>query len=208
MIKKRKIPLYSLVVLFTAAIIFSAASASAKGQINLLAKATFGDWAEYSVTRENKTIPLLGFKDQKHWRTVSAVDDSSVRIDEYFMMGGRRTTGLGRLVQLSKPFEPIAGLAETAVVTVISENAETLTLAGKSYACTKIQRKINQPVDDEKFQAKWVGTSTIWICPDIPLGGLVKMENSYEEQLNSSAEVNKIVETWMLTGFGFKNWKE
>ena len=208
MIKKKKIPLYSQVTFFTAAIIFSAASAFAMSQVNLLAKAAFGDWAEYSVTRENKTIPLLGFKDQKHWRTVSAVDDSSVRIDEYIMMGGRRTTGLGRLVPLSKPFEPISGLAETAVVTVISENAEILTLAGKSYACTKIQRKINQPVDDEKFQAKWVGTSMIWICPDVPLGGLVKMENNYEDQLNSSAEVNKIVETWVLTDFGFKNWKE
>jgi hypothetical protein len=202
MIKKRKLALYSPVVLF------AAVSAFAVSQVNLLTKAAFGDWAEYSVTRENKTIPLLGFKDQKHWRTISAVDDSSVRIDEYFMMGGQRTTGLGRLVPLSKPFEPISGLAETAVVTIISENAETLTLAGKSYACTKIQRKINQPVDDEKFQAKWAGTSTIWICPDVPLGGLVKMENSYEDQLNSSAEVNKIVETWVLTDFGFKNWKE
>jgi len=202
MIKKKKLPSYSLVILFTAA------SAFGKDQINLLTKAAFGDWAEYSVTRENKTIPLLGFKDQKHWRTVSVVDESGVRIDEYLMMGGSRTTGLGRLVSLSKPFEPISGLAETAAVTVVSESTETLTLAGKSYACTKIQRKINQPVDDEKFQAKWVGTSTIWICPDVPLGGLVKMENSYEDQLNSSSEVNKIVETWVLTDFGFKNWKE
>lgn len=202
MLKKRKLLLYSLIAFF------AGASSFAMSQVNLLTKAASGDWAEYSVTRENKTIPLLGFKDQKHWRTVSVVDDSGVRIDEYLMMGGQRTTGLGRLVSLSKPFEPISGLAEAATVTVASESAETLNLAGKSYACTKIQRKINQPVDDEKFQPKWVGTSTIWICPDVPLGGLVKMENSYEEQLNTSAEANKIVETWVLTDFGFKNWKE
>jgi hypothetical protein len=202
MLKKRKLLLYSLIVFF------AGASAFAMSQANLLTKASSGDWAEYSVTRENKTIPLLGFKDQKHWRTVSVVDESGVRIDEYLMMGGQRTTGLGRLVSLSKPFEPISGLAEAATVTVVSESAETLTVAGKSYACTKIQRKINQPVDDEKFQTKWAGTSTIWICPDVPLGGLVKMENSYEEQLNTSAEANKIVETWVLTDFGFKNWKE
>jgi hypothetical protein len=208
MLKKREFQVYSTVVFFFAAIIFTAAYAFARDQVNLLTKAEFGDWAAYSVTRENKTIPLLGFKDQKHWKTVSMADESSVRIDEYFEMGGRRTTGLGRLFPLSKPFEPISGLAETTVVTVVSESAETLTLAGKSYACTKIQRKINQPVNDEKFQGKWVGTSTIWICPDVPLGGLVKMENSYEDQLNSSADVNKIVETWVLTDFGFKNWKE
>jgi hypothetical protein len=202
MLNKRKLELYAMIVLF------AAASAFALSQVNLLTKAEFGDWAEYSVTRENKTIPLMGFKDQKHWRTISVVDDSSVRIDEYFEMAGQRTTGLGRIVPLSKPFEPIAGLAETATVTVVSESPETLTLAGKSYACTKIQRKINQPVNDEKFQGKWAGTSTIWICPDVPLGGLVKMENNYEEQLNSSTEANKIVETWVLTNFGFKNWKE
>lgn len=200
--KKRTFPSYFLIALFVTA------SAFAEGQVNLLTKADFGDWAEYSVTRENKTIPMLGFKDQKRWRTVSVVDESGVRIDEYFMMAGQRTTGLGRIVSLSKPFEPISGLAETARVTVVSESAETLTLAGKSYSCTKIQRKINQPVDDEKFQAKWEGTSTLWICPDVPLGGLVKMENSYTEQLNSSVEANKIVETWMLTDFGFKDWKE
>jgi hypothetical protein len=202
MLKKRKFELYSLVILFAATLTF------ATTQVNLLTKASFGDWAEYSVTRENKTIPLMSFKDQKRWRIISTVDDSHVRIDEYFMMGGRRTTGLGRLVPLSKSFEPISGLAETATVTVVSESAETLTLAGKSYACTKIQRKINQPVNDEKFQTKWEGTSTIWICPDVPLGGLVKMENSYEDQLNTSADVNKIVETWVLNDFGFKNWKE
>ena len=208
MLKKGKIQVYLKVVFFFAAIIFAVAFTFANDQGNLLTKAEFGDWAEYSVTRENKTIPLMGFKDQKRWRTVSTVDESNVRIDEYFMMGGSRTGGLGRLVPLNKPFEPISGLAETATITVVSESAETLTLAGKSFACTKIQRTINQPVNDDKLQTKWVGTSTIWICPDVPLGGLVKMENNYEDQLNSSIEANKIVETWVLTDFGFKNWKE
>ncbi len=177
-------------------------------QVNLLTKAAVGDWAEYSVTRENETIPLMSFKDQKHWRAISVVDESGVRMDEYLMFGGDRRTSLGRIVYFSKPFEPISGLAEAATVTIVSESAETLTLASKSYACTKIQRKINQPLNDEKLQTKWVGTSTIWISPDVPLGGLVKMENTYEEQLNSSIEANKIVETWVLTDFGFKNWKE
>ena len=76
------------------------------------------------------------------------MDENGVRMDEYLMMGGRRTTGLGRIVQFSKPFEPVSGLAEAAVVTVVSESTETLTLAGKNDACTKIQRKINQPLND------------------------------------------------------------
>jgi len=79
MLKKRKFELYSLVILFAATLTFATA------QVNLLTKASFGDWAEYSVTRENKTIPLMSFKDQKRWRIISTVDDSHVRIDE----GGR-----------------------------------------------------------------------------------------------------------------------
>jgi hypothetical protein len=199
----------SLSAVCSAAItIFTAALALAEGQVNLLTKSAPGDWAEYSVTRQNETIPMLGFKDQKHWRAVSVVDEGSVRIDEYIMMGNQRTSGLGRPVSLGKPFEPISGLAETATITVLSESPETLTLAGKSYACTKIERKIVQPLDEEKFQAKWEGTSTIWICRDVPIGGLVKMENKFVEQLAPSADANKIVDTWVLTDFGFKNWKE
>lgn len=189
-------------------LLFAAAAVFAEGLVNLLTAASPGDWAGYSVTRQNETIPLLGFKDQKHWRTVSVVEETSVRIDEYFMMGDRRVSGLGRPVLLGKTFEPVAGLAETATVTVVSEGAETLDLADRSYACTKIERKIVQPLDEEKFQPRWEGTSTIWICPDVPVGGLVKMENRYVEQLAASAEANRIVETWVLTGFGYKNWKE
>jgi hypothetical protein len=189
----------------TSTAIFAPAAAD---KANLLAKAAPGDWAEYAVTRQNETVPLLGFNDQKHWRTIRVVEEASVLIDEYFMVGDQRTSGLGRPVKLDKSYEPIAGLADNATITVISESPETLTVAGKSYACTKIERKISQPIDEEKFQPKWEGTSTIWICPDVPVGGLVKMVNSYVDQLAASAEENKIVETWVLTGFGFKNWEE
>lgn len=202
MMVARKLLFLSLIVVFAAAFAF------AEGKVNLLAKAEPGDWAEYSVTRQNETIPELGYKDQKQWRAVRLVEEASVGIDEYVAMGGRRTAGLGRIVSLEKPFEPLAGLAETAKVTIVSESAETLKLAGKSYACTKIERKIVQPLNEETFQAKWEGTSTIWICPDVPLGGLVKMENRYTEQLIASAEANKIVDTWVLSDFGFKSWEE
>jgi len=56
MSKKKNFQLYSVTALFAAASIF------AMSQVNLMTKAAFGDWAEYSVTRENKTIPLMGFR--------------------------------------------------------------------------------------------------------------------------------------------------
>jgi hypothetical protein len=208
MMKKRTLSVHARIAVVTAAVFFTAVSAFAEGRVNLLTKAEPGDWAGYMVTRENKTIPLLGFKDQQHWRVISVVEESSVRLDEYMMLGTERTSGLGRPVQLDKPFEPIAGLAASAAVTVVSEKPETLTLAGKNYACTRIERKILQPLDEETFQPKWEGTSTIWICPDVPVGGLVKMENNFVEQLTSSSEANSIVETWVLFEFGFKDWQE
>jgi hypothetical protein len=198
----------SAAVIFASAAIFIPAAAFAEDKVNLLSTAAPGDWAEYSITRQNETVPLMSFENQKHWRTVSDVGEPSVRIDDYIMFGDRRSSALGRPVSLDKPFEPIAGMAEAAAVTVVSESAETLTLGEKSYACTKIERKIVQPIDEEKLQPKWEGTSTIWICPDVPVGGLVKMENKFVEQLMPSIEANTIVETWVLTDFGFKNWKE
>jgi hypothetical protein len=194
-------------VLFSLTVVLAAIFAVGATQVNLLTKAAVGDWAEYSVTVQNETIPLLSVKDQKQWKTVSVVGNGMVRIDNYIMMGDQRTGGLGSMASLNKPFEPVLGLAG-ATVTVTSESAETLTAAGKSLACTKIVRKISQPLDEAKIQGKWEGTSTIWICPDVPVGGLVKMENRYEQQLTASSQPNKIIETWVLTDFGLKNWKE
>lgn len=189
-------------------VVFAPAFAFADADLNLLTKAAPGDWAEYSVTRQNETVPMLGFKDQKRWRAIRMVDEASVGIDEYMLMGDQRSAGLGRIVSLEKPFEPLAGLADAATVKVVSESADTIRVAGKNFACRKIERKIKQPLDDEKFQGKWEGTSTIWICPEVPLGGLVKMETRFAEQLMSSVEANKIVETWVLSDFGFKSWED
>ncbi len=54
----------------------------------------------------------------------------------------------------------------------------------------------------------WNGTSTIWVCPDIPVGGIVKIENQYQSQDTAGSKPQKISETWMLADFGFKDWKE
>jgi hypothetical protein len=58
------------------------------------------------------------------------------------------------------------------------------------------------------LESGWNGTSTIWVCPDIPVGGVVKIENQYESQLTADSKPNKINETWVLADFGLKNWVE
>lgn len=176
-------------------------------QTNLLTKAAPGDWAQYVVSIQNETVPLLSVKDQKRWKVIDMVGDGFVRVDEYVVVGSQRTRGIGSMVSLNKPFEPVTGLPDGTTVTGVSESAETLALAGKSFACRKIVRKIG-PAPNSKSQSKWDGTSTIWLSPDAPLGGLVKMENRYTSQLGASSGAQKIVETWTLVEFGLKNWKE
>jgi hypothetical protein len=175
---------------------------------NLLTKAREGDWAQYVFNSRNETTPMLSVKDQQRWRVVSVVQETGVRIDEYIMMAGSRTTGLGKIADFNKPYEPVNGLAAGAKIDVVSSSQENVTVNGKAYACTKIVRKVVQPADMMKGQMGWNGTSTIWICPDVPVGGVVKIENRYDSQLTEDSKPDKIDETWLLADFGLKNWKD
>jgi len=179
---------------------------TALAQENPLKKSSQKDWAKYLVTTKNETVPLMSSKDAPRWREISNVGEGFVRIDNYMMFGGRRSGAGGTLCYFKDPYEPIQGLGKSAKVQVVSTSKENLTVKGKQYACTKIVRKIDKPLDESQAQASWVGTSTIWVCNDLPLG-LAKMENAYETKLSKSDKGTKLVETWVIDEFGFKNWK-
>ncbi len=173
-----------------------------------LAKAGEGDWAQYVFNSRNETIPLLSFKDQVQWRVVSVVQATGVKLDHYMTVGGSRTAGLGSIIYFNTPFEPVDDLDQGAKIDIVSTTPESVTVNGKAYACTKIVRKVIRAADITKGQSGWNGTSTVWLCADIPAGGIVKIENRYNSQLTDDSKPNKIVETLVLTDFGFKNWKE
>jgi hypothetical protein len=183
---------------------------AARGQsgTNLLTKAQEGDWAQYVFNSQNETTPMLSVKDQQRWCVVSVVQETGVRIDEYLMMAGSRTAGLGRIADFNKPYEPVGDIALGAKIDVVSSTSDSVTVKGKTYACTKIVRKVGRAADITKGQTGWNGASTIWICPDIPVGGVVKIENRYELQITEDSKPDKIVETWLLADFGLKNWKD
>jgi hypothetical protein len=123
------------------------------------------------------------------------------------MFGGRRSGAGGNLWYFKDRFEPVPGIGKSAKVEVISTSNAKLTVLGKPYNCTKIVRKIDQPLDESTVQSSWIGTSTLWICDDRPLG-LAKMENVYQTKLSKSDKGQKLTETWVVAEFGFKNWKE
>jgi hypothetical protein len=197
----------SLMILVVAALVFPAVSAAAQ-TANPLTKASQGDWAQYAVSVDNATVPIMNMKDQQRWRVVSVVQATGVRIDNYSVMPGGRTSMGGSVSNFDKPFEPVFEIASGAKIEVVSSAPETLTVKGKPYACTKIVRQVSRTLNPASMQSGWNGTSTIWLCPEIPVGGVVKIENRYESQLTGEAKPEKIKETWMLVDFGFKDWKE
>jgi hypothetical protein len=95
------------------------------------------------------------------------------------MFGGRRSNGGGTLYHTNEPFEPAPGIGKTAKIDIVSTTKEKLTIKDKQYDCTKIVRKIDQPLDEKSIISSWNGTSTLWICNELPLG-LAKTENAYE----------------------------
>jgi hypothetical protein len=196
----------ALIVILTLLLI--GVGTAAAQSANPLSKASQGDWALYSVSVVNATAPIMNVKDQQRWRAVTVVQATGVRIDNYSIMPGGKTSMGGSLLYFNKPFEPVFEIASGAKIDVTSSTPESLTVKGKPYACTKIVRKVTRPVNAATFESGWNGTSTIWICPDIPVGGVVKIENEFESQLTADSKPEKIKETWMLTDFGFKNWKE
>jgi hypothetical protein len=71
---------------------------------------------------------------------------------------------------------------------------KSLTVKGKSYACTKTVRRVTRPSNAEPMQPAWNGTSTIWTSPDVPLG-IVKIENQCETELMPGSPPDKVKET-------------
>jgi hypothetical protein len=173
-----------------------------------LSRAGEGDWAKYSVTVDNSTTPFLSVKDQQRWRAVSGVSEAGVRIDNYTFMLGQRMTMGPSWIEFGKPFEPVFEISSGAKIEVVSSGPESLTVSGKTYACTKTVRKVSRATNAETLQTGWNGTSTVWTCPDVPVGGVVKIENQCETQLTPDSKPDKVKETWTLAEFGFKSWKE
>jgi hypothetical protein len=176
-------------------------------QENPLTKCAVNDWAKYLVTTKNETVPLMSTKDRPVWLAVRNADKDFVYLDNYSMWGNSRHAAGGSPHHPGhERFEPVPDIAISTPVEIVSTSKEALTINGVKYECTKVVRKIDQPLDDKKLVGAWKGTSTLWICDKLPLG-LAKMENVCETRSSKSDKGQKITETWVIAEFGFKNWK-
>ena len=192
-------------ILFSLLALTCAAMVSA--QDNPLTKCAEKDWAKYLVTTKNETVPLMSTKDRPVWLAVRNADKDFVYLDNYSMWGNSRHAAGGSPHHPGRErFEPVPDIAISTPVEIVSTSKEALTINGVMYECTKVIRKIDQPLDDKTLVAAWKGTSTLWICDKLPLG-LAKMENVCETRSSKSDKGQKITETWVIAEFGFKNWK-
>lgn len=191
---------------FICALLVVASLTAANAQNNPLAKTAVGDWAKYIVNTTNETIPMMSAKDKPHWRYAAVVLDDAVRINGEYFVGENKAIDGGTIHNLKDRYEPALGLRNSKNVKIVSTSKEKITVGGKQYDCTKIVRKVDQPVNEATFGASWVGTSTLWVSDAVPLG-LVKMENAYHTKMTKDDEGMKIKETWVLAEFGFKDWK-
>ena len=181
--------------------------AMVSAQDNPLTRCAVNDWAKYLVTTKNETVPLMSTKDRPVWLAVRNADKDFVYLDNYSMWGkARHAAGGSPHHPARERFEPVPDIAISTPVEIVSTSKEALTINGVKYDCTKVVRKIDQPLDDKKLVAAWKGTSTLWICDKLPLG-LAKMENVCETRSSKSDKGEKITETWVIAEFGFKNWK-
>lgn len=161
-----------------------------------------GDWVEYNYKSAQDAAVLSNVKSSKKWWTVSHRTETHVRVDfELFVFGARRRGG-SHMFSLSKPFEPTLKDDASAQVKVLSEGTETLTINGKKYDCRWKLREIYVPLDKNSVVPEYKCKSRIWSCPEVTVGGIVKMENTISQRFSENEEFLESVELYELNTFG------
>ena len=139
------------------------------GADNPLKNAKVGEWVEF-VT---KTQTMGQSMEVKSKQTVVAKDATSVTLRTEMTVMGKKTSTETK-IPLNQPYEPYKmGLPENVkfTVTPLGSGSETVTVGGKAYACkwTKVKVVMTAPTAMDS-------TSKVWVCPDVPVTGMVKME--------------------------------
>lgn len=164
-----------------------------------------GDWVEYNYKSAQDSTALSNIKTSKKWWTVSHRTETHVRVDFELIAFGARRRGGSHMFSLSKPFEPTLKDNPSAQVKVLSEGNETLTMNGKKYNCQWRLREIYVPLDKDSVIPEYKCKSRIWVCPEVPVGGIVKMENTISQRFSENEEFLKSVELYELNTFGRAN---
>lgn len=136
---------------------------------NPLKNARVGDWAEYVMKNQ-----VMGqTMEMKSKQSIVARDATSVTLRTETTVMGKKTS-TDTKIPFDQPYEPYKmGLPENVKVTVtpLGSGSETVTVGGKSYACTwaKVKMVMTAPTPMD-------ATTKVWTSKDVPVYGMVKME--------------------------------
>jgi len=107
-------------------------------------------------------------------RTVTAKDAASVTMSMEMTVAGRKMPAQTVRIPFDRPYDPAAKPGQPqGSVEKVAEGTETLTVGGKEYACQWIQSR--HTAGERTTEGK------VWICRDVPLGGLVKTDTTSGE---------------------------
>jgi hypothetical protein len=174
------------------AVVVCLAALAWAGEENPLKKAKVGDWIEYRMVMNAGPLKIDG----KSKITVTAASDKELELETVSTVFGKEQPPMKKKVDLTKPFDPLdlADLGKGgAKVEKGKEGKETIKIGDKEYKCTWTQLKVAGK--DKKPQDADV---KVWLCKDVPLNGLVKMELTAKEM---DMEIRMTLE---LTGSGRK----
>lgn len=130
-----------------------------------LRQARVGDTAVYEFT--NSALPGEG---PRRRRTVKARDRNSVTIAVVNEVLGTKAPAPDETVSLDQPFDRLATLGGKREQT--GEGEESLKVAGRELKCRWTDWKVIQ----ESQGVRETLLVRLWVSPEVPLGGLVRME--------------------------------
>ena len=132
-------------------------------------KAKIGDWVKYKIT--SKVAGMTMSQGMK--KTVTAKSDTEITLSMETSMNNMTMPAQETKVPLAAKTETLpAGITTEK----IAEGKEDVKVGDKTYACTWIENRTKAKEGDKEM----VMVSKVWTSPDVPLDGIVKMENKTE----------------------------
>jgi hypothetical protein len=146
------------------------------GDDNPFKKAKVGDWAEYKVTG----LPY----EARTKMTVVAADDKEVTYEvtaSYTSMGKEIETPVQTLkVDLTKDYDPIiaANLKRTGTkIETTGEGTEKVKIGDKEFDTKWTKLKCTTTLNEFTVVSEY----KMWLCKDVPLSGLVRMDSTIKD---------------------------
>jgi hypothetical protein len=156
---------------------------SACGAENALKNAKVGDFVAYKQSAKMGPVNV----DSEVRQTITKKTDTEVTIEYITKMPNVPEMKREVVVKLDQDYDPTTGpmAKPKATVKQVDSGSEKLSIAGKSIEAKWVASEVVMKVSGQEVTTK----TKVWTCPDVPLGGMVKMENDVGANGKSTMEL-------------------